>query len=392
MWLPCFKIIIIGNIISNNTSDKMQGEINKLVSWLQTSEFSQDVPVNNYEGCCRIVALMTRGSENARIDLFDVRNVARSSVNAEKIRYKIDESESAGYICKMIFNNEVVTLARSALILAAIQVADVFTNSNLSPKMKDKISVAAGNKHKTALFCQPEVDSCDICCLQFCVNTDSSVVKVYCSKTICCGCMWSIIRSADKEKEMQCLYCRTTFNSKQEYLDMLIHKADFNEASAGAMCELGSRYYYGKQGLQKYVAKSIKIWTDLARTFTHQEVCYYLGFLFRKVAPNMNRARYYFEKAAILGNAKARFIVGQATPDRKDALKHFEIAARQGHKKSMTYLLKACAEGEIEKGLHESILRAHHDIVKSTESDSRTWGNAMQDKTVAFAKSVSEKH
>ena len=127
-----------GSMSSNTVSEKLESAINGLVSWLKSSKFSKDVPVNNYDGCYRIIAAMTHGTHDAGIDLRDVRSIACAFVNAEKIRCKVDGSESAGYIFKMMFDDEVVTPSRSTLMIAGFQLADMCTKSNVSPKVKDK--------------------------------------------------------------------------------------------------------------------------------------------------------------------------------------------------------------------------------------------------------------
>ena len=118
-------------MISNDTSRKLHSEIDKLVSRLQKSEWPQDAKVTNHEGCYKLVAAMTYGSLEATIDTFDVKSLAHRFTVAEKIRGKINGSESAERLCEMIFNDDVVTTSRSVIMRLAIEVLDNFTGSNI---------------------------------------------------------------------------------------------------------------------------------------------------------------------------------------------------------------------------------------------------------------------
>ena len=135
-------------MILNNTLQKLHSKMHNLVSWLQKSEFENDVKLINYEGCHR----MTCGSLEATIDVFDVKSIAHTFTLAEKIRGKINGSESAGRICEMMFNDNVVTTSHSVVMRLAVEVLDNFTGSNIYPKVKKKICVAASKMYKAALF------------------------------------------------------------------------------------------------------------------------------------------------------------------------------------------------------------------------------------------------
>ena len=171
-------------MISNNTSRKLHSEINKLVSRLQKLELSQDVKVINYEGSYKLIAVMTYGYLEATRDIFDVKSIAHRFTVAEKIRGKSNGSESAERLCEMMFNDDVVTTRRSVIMRLATEVLEHFTGSNIYPKVREKICAAASKTHKHALFVQPKAESCDICTRPFCVNINTSQVKIYCNKTI----------------------------------------------------------------------------------------------------------------------------------------------------------------------------------------------------------------
>ena len=103
-------------MISNDTSRKLHSEIDRLVSRLQQSEWPQDAKVTTYEGCYKLFVEMTYGYLKATIDTFDVKSIAHRFTVAEKIRGKINGSESAERLCEMMFNDDVVTTSRSVIM------------------------------------------------------------------------------------------------------------------------------------------------------------------------------------------------------------------------------------------------------------------------------------
>ena len=199
----------------------------------------------------------------------------------------------------MMFNDNVVTTSRFVIMRLAIEVLDNFTGSNIYPKVREKICATTSKTHKNALFVQPKAESCDLCTRPFCVNANTSQVKICCNKTICDGCTWSIIRTANVDRQMQYPYCRTNFERLAEYLAVLSEKANFSEFGAAAMFELGGLYYYGNHGFPKDVEKGTKIWTYLSCSFNHQEACYRLAVHYCKIDPEGFNGRFHFEKAAI---------------------------------------------------------------------------------------------
>ena len=172
---------------------------------------------------------------------------------------------------------------------------------------------------------------------------------------------------------------------------MLSDKADFSEVGAAAMFELGGHYYYGNYGFLKDVGKTQRfgLICRIPSTIKRRATVWLCatGRLIQKTSMHVSTSK----KLPFLGNAKARFLLGHGTPDFKVGMKHLEIAARQGHTRAMTCLREAYRHGKLEKNLFLDVARAHHDMVKATESYDRTWGNKMQAESDAHAKSKSKK-
>ena len=95
-----------------------------------------------------------------------------------------------------------------------------------------------------------------------------------------------------------------------EYLAVLTENAGFSEIGAAAMFELGGFYYYENHGFSKDFGKGTNIGSYLSCSFDYQDTCYRLAVHYYKIDPEIFNGRFHFEKAAILGSAKARFILG----------------------------------------------------------------------------------
>ena len=50
-------------------------------------------------------------------------------------------------------------------------------------------------------------------------------------------------------------------------------KTNLRESGTGAMFELGSHYYHENIGLEKDIAKGVRLCTDFEDLFNHKEAC-----------------------------------------------------------------------------------------------------------------------
>ena len=85
-------------------------------------------------------------------------------------------------------------------------------------------------------------------------------------------------------------------------------------------------------------------------------------------------AKYYYELAAIGGDAYARHNLGLCEEDvgnMRRALKHFMISAAAGSDKSLKNIRAAFMNGHATKGDFEKALRAHYKAKDEMKSDQR---------------------
>ena len=101
------------------------------------------------------------------------------------------------------------------------------------------------------------------------------------------------------------MFCRTKCQGNKEYIVWLKEQSDFKEAGSGAMFCLGSHYYHGTLRVPVDIAKGMQLWTASASMSNKGEACLNLALHYSGVVKDFKKARYYFEKGAILGNVKS---------------------------------------------------------------------------------------
>ena len=85
---------------------------------------------------------------------------------------------------------------------------------------------------------------------------------------------------------------------------------------------------------------------------------------------NKKRAKYYYERSAMMGSVVGRCLLGayEAEESGRRALKHIMIAARAGHTISLNIVKEGFGRGHVTKEEYAETLRAYqirHDEMKS---------------------------
>ena len=166
-------------------------------------------------------------------------------------------------------------------------------------------------------------------------------------------------------------YCRApAYTTNEEYVELLQKGANADQSHA--MVNLGCHYHDGTFGLQENKTEARRLWTIAGNNFCNATACYNLATYYGTESGLGERMIYYYTKAAYMGNIHARFTLASIEPSRDNALKHFEIAAKCGHKESMATLRNAFKIGDItnDKLLH--IMRVHQSAIKASSSENRT--------------------
>jgi TPR repeat protein len=159
------------------------------------------------------------------------------------------------------------------------------------------------------------------------------------------------------------------YNNNEEYKRGMMKRVKANDPAAMVnmglcLCEEGDH-----ERAFEYLTKA----AELGDMKAHNQ----LGVMYDRgegVEMDEGKAVYYWEKAAIIGDPDARHNLGyheerNGKVDR--AVKHFIIAAKLGHIKSMTALWWHYPKGNISKKDLDATLRAHQAAVDAMKSPQR---------------------
>ena len=291
----------------------------------------------------------------------------------ELIRHKIDGSEKAEEICTLMFEDDVVTPARAMSMCNAIQLTDLLLSTNLLGTLDEKIRTASNKFHEDALFKEPgapDPDPCPICSLPLPFDEKKVVHRVCCGKNLCMGCIYGIIKGTEG-RHANCPFCRhPPYQSNEEYMVLLLKGV--REGRTSAIHNLGCHYYDGTFDLDQDIEKAIKLWTESGLNVSY----YNIGTYYCTIGQNWKRSQYYYEKAAIGGNIKARYALGileEGLDDRR-SMRHLIIASQFGHSDAMTKVVEGYRTGRVTKTNLEKALRNHQQATDAMRSTSREAG------------------
>ena len=220
------------------------------------------------------------------------------------------------------------------------------------------------------LFKDVEPEDCPICFLPH-PHDNQSAFYTCCGKHICDGCVYAMKKSEGKDL---CAFCRMPPPKGEEEIERT--KKLIDKGNAYAHNFLAYQYHRGEMGLPQDQQQAFKFYFK-AGELGCTEAYYNLGASYQNgngVELDMEKAKHYYELAAMGGDVDARFnlgrIEGQAgNMDR--AMKYFISAARAGHEKSLEGVKHGFKVGLVTKDEYETTLRAYHERQKEMKSDAR---------------------
>ena len=224
------------------------------------------------------------------------------------------------------------------------------------------------------LFKQPESScygDCPICSLPLPLDMKKSAMMGCCSKIICSGCAHANMkREVERRLAPSCPFCRTPLPETEEEIDNRIMKR-IEANDPDAMCHLG-----GKRHNKGDYTRAFEYYTK-ATELGSVEAHYTLAVMYREwhgVEKDEGKFTRHLEEAAIGGHPDARYNLGIL--ERKNGkvergVKHFIIAATQGHDVAIKELMKAFKEGFVSKDVLASALRAQKAALDATKSPQR---------------------
>jgi len=233
--------------------------------------------------------------------------------------------------------------------------------------------------HEEQLFKDPPPpEECPICMLT--PPLDGEVVfQSCCGKLICVGCIYAMKTS---ERKDLCAFCRTPdANTDEEHIKRIEKLMD--NGNGDAFHALAGLYAAGALGLTQDDSKANELYQKAgelgcANGYYNLGLSYDLGY---GVEVNEEKAKHYFELAAIGGHMNARYNLGclegeafkrhRKIKHRRRAMKHFVMAAKAGETSSLEAVKEDFMNGFVTKDRYASILRAYHERQAEMKSEER---------------------
>ncbi|EJK44322.1 hypothetical protein THAOC_37146, partial [Thalassiosira oceanica] len=239
--------------------------------------------------------------------------------------------------------------------------------------------VAAGNqlvlmkKGRT----RSEADDCPICQLPLPLDAKQSLFRECCMKRVCKGC----VLAAQKRGMDDCPFCRTpTPRGDSQTLAMIRKRV--NKGDPVAIYFLGTKYRFGKNGLEKDMTRAVELYeraAELGVTDAH----YNLGVLYANgvdVENDMAKAFCHYETAAVSGDVSARFNLGSIEYNAGNyelALQHLLISAKLGDQDSLNAVKKMFTIGLATKADYSAALRGYQNAIEEMSSPDRNEVKAL---------------
>ena len=218
----------------------------------------------------------------------------------------------------------------------------------------------------------PPKEECPICFLAQPFDEGETTHFSCCGKVVCSGCVHAH-RTADNRN--LCPFCRSPAStSEEEYIERLKKRAEGDDAVA--IYQLACNYQHGQYGLRQNIGKAMKL-SLRAGELGCAEAYYNVGILYRTgkdVEMDVKKAKYYYELAAMGGDAQARHNIGileEIAGNMNIALKHWMIAVGAGSDESLTGIRQLYVKGYATKDDFEKALRSHKEAKDEMKSDQR---------------------
>jgi len=197
-----------------------------------------------------------------------------------------------------------------------------------------------------------------------------------CGKLICSGCIYApLYDNQGNELDKKCPLCRSSPPScYEEIIERYKKRMELDDPIA--ICDLGSFYNVGVNGLSQNHAKALELYHQAAE-LGHSEAYYNIGNVYYNgngVELDKKKARYYWELSAIGGHPYSRHNLGGAeevSGNMDRALKHWMIAAKDGEKLSLENIKDLCKRGYATKDDYGKALCCYQSYLDEIKTDQR---------------------
>jgi len=237
------------------------------------------------------------------------------------------------------------------------------------------------------LFKQPpKNEDCPICFLMMPSLSTGYRYNSCCGKVICSGCIYA---NSKLHEDNLCPFCRTPSHTTDKEA-MIRNKKRIEKGDVNAIHNQGCYYNTGSDGFPQNWAKALELWHKAGQMAKAGELgsakAYYsIGCAYdrgRGVERNEEKARHYWELAAMRGNIIARHNLACLEGKSKNfekALKHLMIAVRSGDVESLKKIGWLYSNGHATKEDYGTALRVRQAYLDEIRSDQRDEAAAVDD-------------
>ena len=241
--------------------------------------------------------------------------------------------------------------------------------------------------HDKELFKQPPPkEDCPICFVRLPTLKSGTKYQSCCGKTICSGCSYAPVydNQGNKVDEKKCAFCRVpTPTSHEEVVER--EKKRLADNDPIAVFNTGCYYYYGRHGLTQDMDKALELYhraaeLGFAESYLNIGIAYQRG---NRVKVDEKKAIYYYEQAAIGGEVAARFNLGineEIAGNIDKALKHYMIAVKGGHSKSLKRIKDLYSNEKATKDDYMKALQSYQTYLGEIKSVQRDKAAAADEK------------
>jgi len=247
-------------------------------------------------------------------------------------------------------------------------------------KKKHKIDCEAYQRRAAKLrdeklFKQPvprDEDDCPLCYLRIPTLPSGSKYKPCCGKRICCGCIYAVQKTCDKQL---CPYCRIGApKSNEELMKSVMKRVEANDPVA--LMKHGTSYSERMYGFPRDYGKALELW-HRAGELGDAEAYGSIGDAYengRGVEVDEKKATYYYELAAMKGCTQSRYnlaIEEENAGNMDRALKHLMIAVRSGSSDSLNNIKELYEDGAETKEVYMRALQSYQEYLGEIISPQR---------------------
>ena len=206
-----------------------------------------------------------------------------------------------------------------------------------------------------------------------------------CGKEICSGCHYAPVYDDQGNivAKRKCPFCRVpTAKSNEEIIKRTMKRVEMNDPIA--IFNLGVYYSDGEYGYPQDHIKALELWQKAAG-LGNAEAYASIGYAYHHgdgVEVDNKKAKYYYELAAMKGDASARYNLGNAEKKAGNidrAIKHYLIASRSGYSDSLKQIQRIYSNGQATKEDYTKALQLFQTYLAEIKSPQRDEAAAFSD-------------